>query len=44
MLEALASLLITHEIVDRHALTRLLATALPEEAPYAPAEECATID
>jgi cell division protease FtsH len=43
MLEALARLLIAHEVVDRNALMRLLATAGPEEAAYAPVGECATI-
>jgi len=41
-LEALAQLLIAHEVVDRTALTRLLATGVPEEAPYAPVEAGAT--
>jgi cell division protease FtsH len=44
LLEALAQLLITHEVVDRHALTRLLASGVPEEAPYAPVEAGATMD
>jgi cell division protease FtsH len=44
LLEALAQLLITHEVVDRTALTRLLATVVPEEAPYAPVEAGATMD
>ena len=44
LLEALAQLLIAHEVVDRTALTRLLATGGPEEAPYAPVEAGATMD
>src|SRR2546426_3267376 len=36
LLESLGKLLIAQEVVDRHALTQLLGTALPEEAPYAP--------
>ena len=35
LLESLGQLLIAQEVVDRHALTLLLGTALPEEAPYA---------
>ncbi len=35
LLESLGKLLIAQEVVDRHALTQLLGTALPEEAPYA---------
>jgi cell division protease FtsH len=38
LLEALGKLLITHEVVDRQALTRLLETAVPEETPYAPVD------
>jgi hypothetical protein len=37
LLESLATLLIQHEVVDRHALDRLLATPVPEAAPSAPA-------
>jgi cell division protease FtsH len=36
LLESLGKLLIAQEVVDRHALTQLLGTAMPEEAPYAP--------
>jgi len=36
LLESLGQLLMAHEVVDRHALTRLLGTAVPEEAPSAP--------
>jgi cell division protease FtsH len=36
LLESLGQLLIAHEVVDRHALTQLLRTATPEEAPSAP--------
>jgi len=36
VLESLARLLITHEVVDRQALDRLLATPVPEDAAYAP--------
>ena len=36
LLESLGKLLIAQEVVDRHALTQLLGTALPEEAPEAP--------
>ena len=42
VLESLARLLITHEVVDRQALDRLLATPVPEVAAYAPVGECAT--
>jgi cell division protease FtsH len=31
LLKALGKLLMTHEVVDRHTLTRLLGTAVPEE-------------
>jgi ATP-dependent Zn protease len=36
LLEALGTLLIAHEVVDRTALTRLLGTAVSEEVPYVP--------
>ena len=36
LLESLARLLIMHEVVDRQALDRLLATPVPEVAAYAP--------
>jgi cell division protease FtsH len=36
VLESLARLLIMHEVVDRQALDRLLATPVPEVAAYAP--------
>jgi cell division protease FtsH len=36
LLESLGELLIAQEVVDRHALTQLLGTAMPEEAPSAP--------
>jgi len=36
LLESLGKLLITHEVVDRNALMRLLGTTVPEETPYAP--------
>ena len=42
VLESLARLLITHEVVDRQALDRLLATPVPEDTAYAPVGECAT--
>jgi len=42
VLESLARLLITQEVVDRQALDRLLATPVPEDAAYAPVGECAT--
>jgi cell division protease FtsH len=42
VLESLARLLITHEVVDRQALDRLLATPVPEVAAYAPVGESAT--
>jgi cell division protease FtsH len=42
VLESLARLLIVHEVVDRQALDRLLATPVPEDAAYAPVGECAT--
>jgi cell division protease FtsH len=42
VLESLARLLITHEVVDRQALDRLLATPVPEDAAYALVGECAT--
>jgi cell division protease FtsH len=36
LLESLGKLLIAQEVVDRHALTQLLGTALPEATPYVP--------
>ncbi|HEY5868026.1 MAG TPA: ATP-dependent zinc metalloprotease FtsH [Candidatus Tectomicrobia bacterium] len=42
VLESLARLLITHEVVDRQALDRLLATPVPEDAAYAPLGESTT--
>ena len=36
LLESLGKLLITHEVVDRTALLRLLGTAVTEKTPYAP--------
>jgi cell division protease FtsH len=42
VLESLARLLIVHEVVDRQALDRLLATPVPEDAAYAPVGECVT--
>ena len=42
VLESLARLLIAHEVVDRQALDRLLATPVPEDAAYAPVGECVT--
>ena len=36
LLESLGKLLITDEVVDRNALTRLLGTAVTEKTPYAP--------
>jgi cell division protease FtsH len=36
LLESLATLLMQHEVVDRKALDRLLATSVPEVASYAP--------
>jgi len=36
LLEALGKMLITHEVVDRRALTQLLETAVTEEIPYVP--------
>src|SRR5882672_4127215 len=37
LLEALGKMLITHEVVDRRALTQLLETAVTAEIPYVPA-------
>jgi cell division protease FtsH len=36
LLESLGKMLITHEVVDRRALTQLLETAVSEEIPYVP--------